>query len=236
MKQFAIIGLGAFGRRMLEQMSPITDEIILIDIDRDRIERYRDKAKSCFVADALNEAFLQKILPPDIDAAIVDLGGKIEASVMVTNHLKRMNIGEIVVKARSNEHGEVLSMVGATKVIFPDQEAAKRVVPRLATSMLFNFLPISGSLSIAEVRANEKCVGKSLLELNFRKTYGINVIALGNLTLEEFTFIEDPAYIFQEGDILLVVGSEQDIYRFSGQKIGKNSKKKRISDFGSLLR
>lgn len=235
MKQFAIIGLGSFGRRMLEQLSPITDEIILIDKDRDRIERCQDKAKSAFVADALNEQALRKMIPPDIDAVVVDVGGKIEASVMVTNSLSRMNVREIVVKARSNEHGEVLSMVGATRVVFPDQEAAKRVVPRLATSMLFNFLPISGSLSIAEVRANEECVGKSLLELNFRKTYGINVIALGNLSVEGFTFIEDPSYIFQEDDILLVVGNEQDIYRFSSHKVGKKSRK-HLFDFARLIK
>jgi len=61
------------------------------------------------------------------------------------------------------------------------------------------------------------------------------VIALGNLTVEGFTFIEDPTYIFPEDDILLVVGNEQDIYRFAGQKAGKKSKK-RILDFARLIR
>lgn len=231
MKQFAIIGLGAFGLRMLEELLTITNEIILIDKDREIIEKYKDMAKASYITDAINEQALNKIIPPEIDAVIVDLGGKIEASLMTTNYLKKMGIREIIVKAQTDEHGEILTMVGATKVVFPDREAAKRIVPMLTSSLLFNFMPISANLALAEVRANEHCIGKTLLDANLRKSFGLNVVAVRKTDQEDFFFISDPAYIFTETDILLVAGGEDNINTFS-----RNAEITRRNKEGAIFR
>lgn len=215
MKQFAIIGLGAFGLRMLEELLTITNEIIIIDKDKDIIDKYKDSAKAAYITDAINEAALLKIIPPEIDAVIVDLGGKIEVSIMTTNYLKKMGIKDIIVKAQTDEHGEVLAMVGASKVIFPDREAAKRIAPMLASAFLFNFMPISANLSLAEIRANENCIGKTLLDANLRKLFHLNVVAMRKLDQEEFFFINDPSYVFCDEDVLLVAGDETNINKFS---------------------
>jgi trk system potassium uptake protein TrkA len=215
MKQFAIIGLGSFGLRMLEELLSITNEIIIIDKDKDIIEKYKDVAKAAYITDAINEIALRKIIPTEIDAVIVDLGGKIEVSIMTTNYLKKMGIREIIVKAQTDEHGEVLTLVGATKVIFPDREAAKRITPMMASSFLFNFMPISENLALAEVRANENCLGKTLLDANLRKLFGLNVVAMRKGDEGEFFFINDPSYVFVEEDILLVAGDEDHINKFS---------------------
>lgn len=215
MKQFAIIGLGPFGMRMLEELLKITNEIIIIDKDREIIEKYKDQAKAAYITDVINEMALMKIIPKEIDAVIVDLGGKVEASIMATNYLNKMGIHEIIVKAQTDDHGEILKMVGATEVIFPDQEAAKRITPMLASSVLFNFMPISKNLALAEVLVNASCVGKTLLEANLRKTFGLNVVAMKQTEAEEFYFINDPTYVFSQTDILLVVGSEEHINQFS---------------------
>ncbi len=215
MKQFAIIGLGSFGLRMLEELLPVTNEIIIIDKDRDIINKYRDLAKAAYITDVINEKALLTIIPPEIDAVIVDLGGKIEASIMAINYLKKMGVREIIAKAQSDEHGEVLEVVGATKVVFPDQEAAKRITPMLTSAILFNYMPISVNLALAEVRANEFCVGKTLLDANLRKTFSLNVVAMRKIDTDAFSFINDPSYVFSEDDVLLVAGSEDNIFRFS---------------------
>lgn len=215
MKQFAIIGLGSFGLRMLEELYEITQEIIIIDKDKEIIEKYKDKAQAAYVADAINEKALSKLIPEEIDAVIVDLGGKIEVSIMVTNYLKKIGIKNILVKAQTDEHGEVLSMVGATQVIFPDREAAKRITPMLASSLLFNFMPISENLALAEVQANDYCLGKTLIEANLRQEFGLNVVAMRKVLHDDFLFINDPTYIFLEEDILLVAGTEDGINKFS---------------------
>ena len=224
MKQFAIIGLGAFGLRMLEEILTLTNEIIIIDKDRTIIDKYKDVAKAAYVTDVINEKALTKIIPPEIDAVIVDLGGKIEASIMAINYLKKMGIKEIIAKAQSDEQGEVLEMVGATKVVYPDREAAKRVVPMLASSILFNFLPISAGLSLAEVKANDNCRGKTLIEANLRKGFGLNVVAMRKIESDDFSFIYDPSYVFQDDDVLLIAGSEENILRFSSGMASRGKK------------
>lgn len=218
MKQFAIIGLGAFGISMLEELVPLTDQIIIIDKDKDIIEKYKDQVHYAYVSDAINEEALHKIIPSDIDAAIIDLGGKIEISLLVANYLKRMGMKEVIAKAQTSEHGEILTLVGATKIVYPDIEAAKRIAPMLASSLLFNFMPISENLALAEVFANAHCIGKTLIESNLRKLFGLNVVAIRNNSAEDFIFIKDPSYRFVENDILLVAGTEDNIFRFSQEK------------------
>lgn len=233
MKQFAIIGLGAFGLRMLEELVEVTNEIIIIDKDKEIIEKYKDVAQAAYVTDAINEVALSKIIPDGIDAVIVDLGGKIEVSIMTTNYLKKLGVKNIMVKAQTDEHGEVLSMVGATQVIFPDREAAKRITPMLASSLLFNFMPISENLALAEVKANSFCLGKTLIDANLRKEFGLNVVAMRKIDTDDFQFIKDPSYVFTEEDVLLVAGSEDGIAKFSS--LEKAAEKKSTAGYFKSL-
>ncbi|MGP1577566.1 MAG: potassium channel family protein [Treponema sp.] len=215
MGKFAIIGLGAFGIRMLEELLRFTDDVILIDKDKTLVNKYEGKARKSIVADVTNEGVLRKSLPQGVAAAIVDLGGKIELSIMVTAYLKKMGIKEIIVKALNDRHEHVLAHAGATNVIFPDREAAKRVMPMMASALLFNFMPISSNLALAEVGVNAEYVGKTLLEANLRKNLGLNVVAVRKTDSETFDFINDPNYRFAVDDILLLAGSEEHIFTFS---------------------
>ena len=218
MKQFAIIGLSRFGRRLLEEFLATDAEMIIIDKDRDVIELYKDKVASAYIADVLNEEIIRKLIPPAIDAVIVDLGDRIEASILVTNYLKKMGVKEIIARAEGTEHGEILELVGATKVVFPNQEAAKRIAPFLISSQIFSYLPISAGLIIAEVKVPEKFYGKSLVEVDMRRQYNLNVIAYRKLDREEYFFYA-PEYRLQGDDILLVGGREEDIDAFTEAKL-----------------
>ena len=218
MKQFAIIGLSRFGRRLLEEFLATDAEIIIIDKDREVIELYKDKVASAYIADVLNEEIIRKLVPPSIDAAVVDLGDRVEASILVTNYLKKLGVREIIARAESKEHGEILDLVGATKVVFPNLEAAKRIAPFLISSQIFSYLPISSELVIAEVKVPEKFFGKSLVEVDMRRKYNLNVIAYRKLNGEEYFFYA-PEYRLQGDDILLVGGREEDIDAFTEEKL-----------------
>jgi trk system potassium uptake protein TrkA len=224
MKQFAIIGLSRFGRRLLEEFLETDAELIIVDKDREVIELYKDKVASAYIADALNEEIVRKLIPPSIDAAIVDLDDRLEASILVTNYLKKLGVKEILARAESNEHGEILELVGATKVVLPNKEAAKRIAPFLISSQIFSYLPISTELVIAEVKVPEKFYGKSLIEVDMRRKYRLNVIAYRKLDSEEYFFYA-PEYRLQADDVLLVGGREQDIDEFTEEKLSVSSKR-----------
>jgi trk system potassium uptake protein TrkA len=214
MKQFAIIGLSFFGKRMLEELVDTGCEILIIDKDAEVIEQYKDQVAASYIADAISEEVINKIVPSTLDAAIVDLGDNLEVSILVTNYLHKLGVKRIIAKAESDQHAEILELVGATEIILPNREAARRVAPLLLSSILFSYLPISREFAIAEMRAPEKYLGKTLIEANLRQQHGLNVIALRKSDSEEYTYFL-PDYRLQQEDMLLVAGKEEHISEFA---------------------
>ncbi len=230
MIQVAIIGLGMFGIRMMEELSLADAAIIIVDKDPEIIDAYKDKVQDAFIADAINEAALKKIIPSDIDAVIVDMGGSIEASVMTTNYLKKMNINKIIVKAETNAHGEILTLVGATQIIYPDLDAAQRLTPQLVSNRLFNFVQVSENFSLAEVAVTESILGHSIFDVNFRQKYGLTLVAFRHKDQEDYAFISGGSFIFEENQILLVAGNDEAIESFTKKEkpITKTPKRERL--------
>jgi trk system potassium uptake protein TrkA len=218
MKQFAIIGLSFFGKRMLEELVDTGCEILIIDKDSAVIDLYRDKVTASYIADAISEEIITKLVPSTIDAAIVDLGDNLEVSILVTNYLKKLGVKRIVAKAESDQHAEILDLVGATDIILPNREAARRVAPLLLSSILFSYLPISSDFAIAEIKVPEKYVGKSLIEANLRQQHHMNVIALKRESADDYTYFL-PDYRLQAEDVLLVAAKDEDIGAFAATEL-----------------
>lgn len=214
MLQVAIIGMGTFGIRLLEEISSIDADIIIIDKDRNIIEKYKEKAKDAYIADAINEQALRKMIPPEIDAVIIDFGESLESSIMTVNYLHRMGIKKIIVEAQTDEQGEVLRLVGASQVIFPEREAAKRITPLLASSILFNFMQISPDFALAEIAVNDSIEGKTLIDSNMRQKFQLNIVAYRKTADADFQFINDPKLVLQKEFILLVAGTNTAINKF----------------------
>ncbi len=217
-RQYAIVGLGSFGVRVLEKLAEATDQIILIDKDKAIVEKYKDLAGKSFIADALNLEALTRIIPEAIDIAIVDVGDNIEAAIVVTNALKKLGARQIIVRADAEERGEILQIVGATRIVYPALEAANKIVPMLVSSSLLSLMAISPSLVLAELTIPTPYVGQTLIQANFRKNKGINVIAIRKADEDDYDYFE-PQYVMQAGDIFLCVGSEKDVTAFTGVRI-----------------
>jgi trk system potassium uptake protein len=217
-RQYAIVGLGSFGVRVLEKLAEATDQIIVIDKDKVIVEKYKDLAGKSFIADALNLEALTRIIPEAIDVAIVDVGDNIEAAIVVTNALKKLGARQIIVRADTEERGEILLIVGATRIVYPALEAANKIVPMLVSSTLLSFMAISPSLVLAELTIPEPYVGKTLIEANFRQTKGINVVAIRKAGEDDYDYFE-PKYIMQSGDVLLCAGTEKDVTTFTGVRM-----------------
>ena len=232
MKQYALIGVSSFGKRILEELILMDCEIILIDKDPEIIEYFKNSVTAAYIADVINEEIVTRLIPRDIDAVVIDLGDKIEASILVTKYLSKLGVSNIIVKAETDQHGEILSIVGADHVIFPNLEAAKRVTPLLVSDLLFNYLPISGGLVIAETGVPENLVGHTLTEIEIRKSLGINVIAFRRAGQGEYQFFK-PEYRLNIDDVLLIVGQDEDVSSFTGKD--SSNQKRGISNLFSQL-
>lgn len=229
-RQYALIGLGSFGVKVLEKLSEATDQIIILDKEKSIVERYKDLAAKSYIADALSKEALFRILPEAIDVAIVDVGDHLEVAITVTNALKKLGAKQIIVRADDEERGEILEMVGATQVIYPAKEAAIKLVPMLVSSTLFSFMPISPSLALAETRVPERYIGMTLIEANLRQTKGINIIAIRKTDGDEYEYFE-PQYRLKAIDVLLCAGAVNDITAFTGARISA-----RRNVIGDMLR
>lgn len=213
-KQFAVIGLAAFGTRVLSELLATDAEVLIIDKNQDAIDQYKDQVAAAYRADVLREEIIRKIVPEDLDGAVIDLGDAIEASILVTYYLKKLKTKRIVVKAETEQHGEILDIVGATQVVYPDREAAIRVVPSLLSDSLFNYLRIAEDLAIAEVRVPRGLVGRTVVEAGIRRLHNVTVIAAQGESEPDYHFIR-PDHRFADEEKLLVVGAEANLAGFA---------------------
>jgi len=223
MKQVAILGLSYFGQAVLDELLEMDVEILLIDKYREVLDRYRDTVSMAIGMDIINQEALEKTLPKNIDAVVIDMGKNIEASILVASYCKKLGVNNIIAKAETDAHGEILGIVGATKVVFPNREAAKRIVPQIVSNLVLNYLPVGGNLVIAEIEIPDSFLGKTVLELDLRKKFGLNLISVRSAD-KEYQLI-DPNYRFLEGDIALVSGTESDVDQFTGRLEKEGSKR-----------
>jgi trk system potassium uptake protein len=235
MVTIAVIGLGTFGRRVVQELEQTNADIIIIDKDRDVIEKYKTSIHNAYITDAINEDALRKILPEDIDAVVVDLGSQLETSILVTNHLHKLGVPHIVVKAKSDDHGEILRLVGATEIIYPDLDAALHITPMLISSALFNFVQVSHNFALAEVAVRDELIGQTLGGSGFRQKFDLNLVAVRNNDAEEFISANSPALIFQKDMILLVAGTNHGLQQYTAVREAEGRGKQNDSYFAKLF-
>ncbi len=237
----AVIGLGTFGIRVIEELADENVEVIIVDKERDLVEKYKGLVRDAYITDAITNEMIDKIIPNDVSSVIIDFGSNVEGSILLTNHLHKMGIKNIIVKAKTPDHGDILKLVGATTIVYPDYDAASRIVPQLLSTELFSFLNVSPLFALAEVAVNAENVGKTLAAVNFRQTYKLNVIAYRLSDEHDFAFIDSGDFVFEDGMHLLIAGKEDDINayvrdnsilsRFEGKasKLGKRFQRKRAA-------
>jgi len=234
MKQYAILGLSYFGKNVLDELLEMDVDILIIDKDREVIDAYKDHPVNAIVMDVMNEENLRRALPKGLDGVVIDMGDKIEASILATSYCRKLGVPRIFVKAVTEGHAEILNLVGATKIVFPNREAAKRITPLLLSSSLLNFLPVSGKLVIAEVEVPKRLFGLSLLVANVRQAYGVNLISVKNGENDEYGLFT-PEYRFREGDIALVSGMDESIEIFAESHALKGKRRFGFKDISKIF-
>ncbi len=222
MKQFAFIGLGPFALSMLERVSEVTDQIVVLDDSTSRIEHIKELVSTAYSINLRDSESFERILHEPVDVAIVDIAGPGELSLLAVHRLKKLGVPQIIVNSSSEEYDELLQLLGADRVVNADREAAMRIAPLVLSSSLTNFMPISGDLVLAEVIVPEGLMGKTVVEADLRRVRRVNVVAVKfgselEAQGDRAVFHDlDIHYQFKPGDVILVTGRESDVFRFAG--------------------
>lgn len=217
-KRYATVGLGNFGFNVTKTLFEEGHDVLAIDSSEDAIQQIQPYCTQAVLGDATQKDLLKTLGLEEMDAVIVSMGDNTNAATLVTLHLREIGVKRIVVKATSDDHGKILSKVGATDVIFPERDMAVKVARSLSTPDVLDYIPMSGDFLIAEIAPLDAFVGKSLAELQLRSRYGITVIAIKELVPENFVLVPPASFIIKDSDILIVIGKRADIQKIKSLK------------------
>lgn len=209
MRSFVVLGMGRFGQSVAKTLYELGYEVLAIDMDEETIQNMTDYVTHAVIGDVTDENTLKSLGVRNFDVAVVTIGGDIQASILVTLMLKEMGVKYILAKARSEIHARVLEKVGADRVIFPEQDMGTRVAHNLVSSNILDYIELSPDYSIIEIAAPQSWVGKSLVKLNVRVRYGINIMAIKNGN--EINISPRADDTIKQDDVLVVIGANADI-------------------------
>jgi len=229
MRQIAVIGLGRFGLTVAKTLTSQAVEVLAIDVDKEKVEDIKDYVAVAVALDSMDEKALRSIGIEQVDAAIVCIGANVEANLLTTTLLKKMGIKNIYARAVNPLQEEILKSLEITKIIKLEEEMGESVGKSLTSPNIQVCMKLSSGHTMAEIKIPQEFQGRSLKDLNLRKRYDVNVVAIkkqipsidetGKRILKEvINDLPQAEDVLQESDYLIVVGKEESIGLLSKHK------------------
>ena len=209
---YVIIGLGRFGLSLAIELAEAGEDLIALDKDENKVSIIREYTENAYVVRNLEKQTLIDSGLKNCDVVVVCIAEQMDKSLLTTLNLVSMGIPKIIAKATSLEHGQILEKIGA-EVVYPEHDMAVRLANRLETSSMLDFVQLSEKINISKVKIPNHIIGKTVLEIDLRAKFGLNIIAIEN----QGNVIEliEPNYIFKENDILYLSGAKNAFLKLS---------------------
>lgn len=211
MKRVVVIGLGIFGSQLARQLYESGLEVVAIDKNRDVVQRIKDHSTKAVLADATDKEVLESIGIDAKDTVVISFGEDLSASTLLTLYLKEMKVKEIIVKVPNEDYKRILLKVGASEAIIPEREMANKVARSIISPNVLEYLPISEDYTIVELAPPSAFIGKSLADLDLRKKYNLQVIAIRDVLDNKMQLVPRASAIIKDSDVLVIIGKEDDI-------------------------
>ena len=207
MKSCVVIGLGRFGAEVARELCSLGCEVLAIDTKSDAVQQMANDVTQAVVGDSQDKEVLRALGVRNFDCAIVAIGGNLSASVLTTLNLKELGVPYVVCKAHDETHRRVLVKLGADRVVIPEQEQAHRLAKSISAPNMLDYIGLSEDYGIAEVPAPKEWHDKTLVELNVRVKYGVNVIAVRRNGKTNVSLTA--GFKIEKDDVLIVIGESR---------------------------
>lgn len=215
MKQYLIIGLGRFGTSVAKTLYEAGENILGIDVSEELVQdRINNNIlKNAIIGDASDGKILKDIGAENFDVAFVCIGD-IEASVMIALNLKELGIKSIIAKAINKKHGKVLTKIGATEIVYPEEHMGKRIAELTMNTDIIEHLKFTDNFVLVEVKAPSIFWNNSLIKLDVRNKYNINIVGIKKSKGE---FLPNPTanVVIEEGDVLVIITDKKTVESFN---------------------
>ena len=179
-KSYAVFGLGRYGIAVAKELVNNGADVLAVDIDEDIVNSAVADIPFCRCADITDPEVIKQLGISNVDVVVIAMANNLEASVMSVILCKEAGVNMVIAKCSDEMQGKILCKVGADKVVYPENESGVRLAKNLLSAGMVDLIDLSDDISVIEIPVKEKWVGKSLIELDLRKKYAINIIAIRN--------------------------------------------------------
>ncbi len=177
-RSYAVFGLGRYGRAVAKELVESGAEVLAVDMDEELVNTAIGEIPYCRCADVTDAEVIRRLGIANVDVVVIAMATNLEASVMATVLCKEIGVKTVIVKCSSEMNCKILSKVGADRVVLPEKESGIRLAKNLLSSGFVDIVELSKDVSMVELEVRPDWVGKNLIELNLRKKYSINVVAI----------------------------------------------------------
>lgn len=202
---YAIFGLGRYGRAVALELVAGGAEVLAVDRDEATVNSLAGDIPLCKCADVTDPDVLRQLDIGSFDTVIIAMAESLEATVMATMLCKEMGVKTVIAKCGNEMHRKILTRVGADRVVFPESESGTREAKNLLSAGFVDLLELARDVSMVEISVRPEWVGKSLMDLNLRRKYGINIVAIRRG--EGLAISIDPERPLSKDERLLVIAN-----------------------------
>ena len=220
MKSVLIIGMGTLGRHLARKMIEYGNEVMIVDSKEEIIQEMAQEIPNAIVGDCAAEGVLRSLGVSNFDFCFVTVGEGFYAALEITAILKELGAKCVISKAKKNRQADFLKKIGADQVFYPEEEMAESLAIRYTADNIYDYIELNEEYSVYEMPILKEWKGKTIKNVDVRKLYNINVIAIKKGS--DLVPSPVPEYVFEEEDHIIVIGKADDVLKISS----KTSKKK----------
>lgn len=211
MKNILVLGLGRFGRHCAIKFTELGHQVLVVDKDEDRVDAALKYVSNAIIGDSTREDFLRSLGLEDFDVCVVAIGDNFQSSLETTSLLKDLGARLIVARASRDVHAKFLLKNGADEVVYPEKQMAEWAATRYSAEHILDYITLDENYGVFEIEVPEEWVGKSLKDLDLRKKYSLNVVAVKNG--DEIVVAMNPDVPIQKKEKLMIIGKSIDVHK-----------------------
>ena len=210
-KQYAVFGLGNFGKHLALGLENLGCEVIVVDNSMEKIQEIADKVSYAMCANIEDPEVIKSLGARNLDGAVIAISENFGTSIMATIMAKEIGIPYVLAKAQSSLHATVLKKVGADAVVHPEKERGRRIARTMVSGNFADWIELSPDYSLVEIEIPDEWIGKRLVDLQIREKYGINVVGTIENGVVDVTI--NPQRPFNKNLIVILIGSNEALQK-----------------------
>lgn len=211
MKSILLIGLGRFGKYIAMKLNSMNHEVMAIDNSEERVNAILPYVTNAQIGDSTNAEFMQSLGVDNYDACIVAIGDNFQNSLETAFLLKELGAKKVIARASKGTQEKILLRNGADEVVYPEKKIAAWTAITCTSDAIMDYIEINSEYGIYEMAVPAEWYDKTVIEIDIRKKYGINV--LGIMKNKTLNMMITPDTLFEPGTSVLVLGSERAVFK-----------------------